>query len=148
VTPAPRVTATTDHRHAPPVLAPCRGGRGGGAFSCRCCQEWAGQQRRWERATGVAIREGQERGEIRGNGGDARSDSSSRNLIPGPQDFASKSDIYGASAGRPGIYALADGATDEQFDTALTEARDEGNLKKTRPLVLANGTLADLVPLP
>ena len=83
------------------------------------------QQRRWERALGSAIREGQERGEIAGHGG-----LKDLNL--------SYSDMSGAGK-HPGIYALTDGTTDAQFESALTTARDEGNVRVDHPSPRCSG---------
>jgi len=44
-------------------------------------------------------------------------------------DFASKSELYG-QRGEDGVLAIADNAEPEQFETALTEARTEGNLSR------------------
>ena len=81
------------------------------------------QQRRWERALGTAIREGQERGEIKGHGGSG----STYHQLPEPTEYATRSDLYGNGQG---IYALTDNATDDQFESALTTARDEGNVSR------------------
>ena len=86
------------------------------------------QQRRWERALGAAIREGQDRGEIRGTGGDTSKTSLGSSALPSPTEFASNKELNGD--GKSGIYALTDGASDEQFESALTTARDEGNVSR------------------
>ena len=86
------------------------------------------QQRRWERALGAAIREGQDRGEIRGTGGDTSKTSLGSSALPSPTEFASNKELNGN--GKSGIYALTDGASDEQFESALTTARDEGNVSR------------------
>lgn len=84
------------------------------------------QQRRWERALGSAIREGQERGEIAGHGGARDSSSNTTSL----KDLnLSYSDMSGAGK-HPGIYALTDGTTDAEFESALATARDEGNVSR------------------
>ena len=97
------------------------------------------QQRRWERALGTAIREGQDRGEIRGTGGDTSKTSLGSSALPSPTEFASNKELNGD--GKSGIYALTDGASDEQFESALTTARDEGNVSRAnvvRKLKAAN----------
>lgn len=90
--------------------------------------------RRSERALGVAIREGQERGEIarRGQGGGTE-------YAPGahrprgdagmslPTDFARSHEL---SSSQGGIYDVTDGVTEEEFDLAITVAKDEGNLSR------------------
>lgn len=102
------------------------------------------QQRRWERALGVAIREGQERGEIRSNGQHA-----SCAAVSSPSDYAKQADLTHPERG---IYALTDNATDEQFEAALTEARNDNNvsranvvrkLKEARLVDIATGEVYD-----
>ena len=85
------------------------------------------QQRRWERALGTAIREGQAAGEIRSNG---QREGASSPGVSSPADYASHNDLNGRGTEKPGIYALADNATDDQFESALTTARDEGNVSR------------------
>lgn len=95
--------------------------------------------RRAERGLGVAIREGQERGEIRsqgvGGGWNARK-SSSASLVEedqakSPYDFARHTDLYGdGKEGGNGLYAMTDGVSDEAFEEAITEAKAEGNLSR------------------
>src|SRR5699024_3449025 len=80
------------------------------------------QVRRWERALGAAIREGQERGEIRSNGQHA-----SCAAVSSPSDYAKQADLTHPERG---IYALTDNTTDDQFESALTTARDEGNVSR------------------
>lgn len=101
-------------------------------------------QRSAERSLGVAIRQGQEDGSIarKGQGGGPKSDYvrngshisviSSSNVeqdVPGPMDFASRAELHGHSGGT-GIYALADNGTEEDFEAALTEAREDGNVSR------------------
>lgn len=85
------------------------------------------QQRRWERALGTAIREGQAAGEIRSNG---QREGASSPGVSSPADYASHNDLNGRGTEKPGIYALTDNATDDQFESALTTARDEGNVSR------------------
>lgn len=93
------------------------------------------QVRRWERALGTAIREGQAAGEIVTTGrpkGDG--------IQHLPTDYATAQDLRGGGK-NVGIYALADNATDEQFDAALSEARNDGNVSRAnvvRKLKAAN----------
>jgi hypothetical protein len=87
--------------------------------------------RRAERGIGVAIRRGQEAGEIRcrgrhggrgaGNGADS---TISR---PGPADYASITELRGNGAG---IYHLTDGVSEEEFEAALAAAKAEDNLSR------------------
>lgn len=86
--------------------------------------------RRAERGLGVAIREGQARGEItsRANHDNHKNQWSSAQegqpflCTPKPTDFATASEL---SDKRGGIYDLADDVTDLQFEEALSEARAE-----------------------
>ena len=98
------------------------------------------QVRRWERALGTAIREGQAAGEIKAKGGDyASCDVQDIAAKPSPSDFASKTELSNPRG--TGIYAMTDGTTPEQFEDALTEARDEGNVSRAnvvRKLKAAN----------
>ena len=98
------------------------------------------QQRQWERALGVGIREGQARGEIadlaestrqaalvreakrRGEQVVADSDN-----LPRPLDYATRNELYGNGAG---VLHMTDGATDADFMEALSDARDEGNVSR------------------
>lgn len=86
--------------------------------------------RRAERGIGVAIRRGQDAGEIRrrGQGGAPAPGSQgprSDTTLSSPEDFASHASL--ASNGT-GIYQMTDGVSDQQFDSAITEAKAEGNL--------------------
>lgn len=103
------------------------------------------QVRRWERALGTAIREGQERGEIKAKGGDyASCDVQDIAAKPSPSDFASKTELSNPRG--TGIYALTDNATDEQFEAALSEAKDDSNVSRAnvvRKLKSATERLAD-----
>ena len=95
------------------------------------------QQRRWERALGAAIREGQAAGEI-ARRGQRTSDSGSE---VAPAHFATQRELQGKPGENNGIYALTDNATDDQFESALTTARDEGNVSRAnvvRKLKAAN----------
>lgn len=90
--------------------------------------------RRSERALGVAIRKGQEAGEVarRGQGGGteippgATQPRSDRGMSL-PTDFAKESELSGNGGG---IYAVTDGVSDEQFESALSEAKEERNLSR------------------
>lgn len=91
--------------------------------------------RRAERGLGVAIREGQDRGEVarRGQGAavippGAKRDRRDKDILL-PSNLASKSELQGQT-GADGIYAMTDGVSDEQFEEALAEARAEGNLSR------------------
>jgi len=86
--------------------------------------------RRAERGLGVAIREGQARGEIqcRTDNRHTLRDGDTTSYKPSPSDFADKSEL--SVSGNLGIYAMTDGVTDEQFEEAISEARAEGNLSR------------------
>lgn len=103
--------------------------------------------RRAEYALGKAIRKGQAEGTVRSRrntgGGPAApyvrdgrtvmAGTSSRAGdvdMPSPNDFAAKVELHGNGCGGVGIYGLADNATEAEFETALTEAREEGNLSR------------------
>lgn len=88
--------------------------------------------RRAERGLGVAIREGQARGEIIARGKNPNPNRKEPDVIgfndPRPvTDFAPDGELTGNGGG---IYAMTDGVTDEQFEAALDEARREGNLSR------------------
>lgn len=86
--------------------------------------------RRAERGIGVAVRNGQESGEIR---------SRRSNLIPGgptrtrpdPSSSVSPSSFFKTETEQEDAYAMTDGVTDERFDEAIAEAKAEGNLSRT-----------------
>jgi hypothetical protein len=91
--------------------------------------------RRAERGLGLAIRLGQEAGEITRQGdhqgnqhasGRVHHGDSSR---PAPASFASRGELYGNGVGA-GIYHLADGVPDEDFENAVAEAKAEKNLSR------------------
>jgi len=92
--------------------------------------------RRAEHGVGVAIRKGQAAGEIRGIGertrpgnqrGFAATDDSS-SCKPGPYDFAARGELHGNAGAN--IYAMTDGVSDEQFEEAITEAKEMGDLSR------------------
>lgn len=87
--------------------------------------------RRSDRALGVAIRQGQFAGEIVRNGqigGTGRSEPGTRSSAP--DDLASPTEFFTNSQERTETYALTDGVSDEQFESALAEAKEEGNLSR------------------
>ncbi len=94
--------------------------------------------RRAERGLGVAIREGQAQGvvetidEARIRAGKARHSAPGSQPLaekPRPIDYAKPSDLSGSGAG-PGIYDLTDEVSDEVFEEAIAEAREEVNLSR------------------
>lgn len=106
------------------------------------------QQRRWERALGVAIREGQEAGvvetpsEARSRATRIRDQINHTNLIkPRPLDYAKAHELQGVRG--DGIYAMTDNVDPADFDIALDEARSGGNVSRAnvvRKIKEANGT--------
>lgn len=94
--------------------------------------------RRAERGIGVAIRKGQESGEVASRAeiwSEAAKgrhlDQQDENLLikrkPRATDFVSSSDLTGNGAG---ILHLTDHVTDEAFEAAISEARAEGNMSR------------------
>jgi len=85
--------------------------------------------RRSERALGVAIRKGQDAGEIASKGqrevyGNQHVSGQIVNSdLSRPSDFARKDELTNTSGG---IYDMTDDVTDEEFETVLTEAKAEG----------------------
>lgn len=93
--------------------------------------------RRAERSLAVAIRKGQDAGEIERHD-EARSragkvargthqDGDDILMKAKPTDFAKS---YELSHSNGGLYDLADGVSDEQFEEALAVAKEEGNLSR------------------
>lgn len=91
--------------------------------------------RRAERGLGVGIREGQENGTVAKSGdiGGIPPGARSRTVVDllKPSELAQKHELHGRGGeSRTGIYAMTDGVSDEQFEEALAEAKDEGNLSR------------------
>ncbi|WP_100811753.1 hypothetical protein [Microbacterium sp. BR1] len=84
--------------------------------------------RRAERGLGVAIRKGQDAGEIakRGQGGSIPPGATSRHDrdVALTTDFAHKDELTD-------IYAMTDDVSDEQFEDVMGEAKEEGNLSRS-----------------
>lgn len=108
-------------------------------LSKECRDDSTEMVRRAEYALGKAIRKGQEEGTVRtlGSNSGPRSDyMRNGRLVRVPhRDVTSSSispkDIEPDSYARVDIYAMADNATEEEFEDALTEARAEGNLSRS-----------------
>jgi hypothetical protein len=94
--------------------------------------------RRAERALGIAVRSGQESGELRSRGG------SQGVHIPGLRGTASRSsqddvrdptpsvsDYFAHAQEKTDIYAMTDGVTDEEYDAVMDEAREEKNFSRS-----------------
>lgn len=94
--------------------------------------------RRAERGIGLAIRRGQEMGQIRGKqppvaehvagAHGAISPSSRGEQRDGKR---SPSEFFGNGQERVETYALTDGVSEDEFEDALTDARQEGNLSRS-----------------
>jgi hypothetical protein len=88
--------------------------------------------RRAERGIGLAIRLGQQNGEIRcrGDHGGGAVGNGDGNTIsrPGPAVYATTGELRGNGAG---IYHLTDGVSDGDFEEALAEAKTEQDLSRT-----------------
>lgn len=86
--------------------------------------------RRAERGIAICIRRGQDEGTIRRRGERAaQSAVSGLSGKPGPGDYLSHDELHG-SGERAGVYAMCDGASDEQFEAAIDEAKAERNLSR------------------
>lgn len=90
---------------------------------------------RADRGLGLAIRRGQAAGEITKQGdhqgnqhrnGRTYNSGSSK---PVPTDFAPGMELYGGG-GKPGIYRLTDGVSEQEFEDALAQAKAEGELSR------------------
>lgn len=92
--------------------------------------------RRAERAIGLGIRKGQEEGTVARHGDAARTKTDqngfgSEQEKRSPSDFAKPGELYPPGNGRQaGIFDLAVGVTDEEFERAIEEAKEEGNLTR------------------
>lgn len=108
--------------------------------------------RRAERGIGLAIRRGQEAGEITNRSTAAQQRERSKStaisevvVLPRPRDFASPSELGGNEAG---IYDLTDAVSDEHFETAIAEAKAEGNLSRANVVRKVKGKPAETTPAP
>lgn len=87
--------------------------------------------RRAERALGLAIRQGQAAGTIRGPHNGRQLPKPGTAPMRQVGEFATVHELAGGGqrdGSQIGIYALTDGISDEDFEAALTRARAEGNL--------------------
>lgn len=98
--------------------------------------------RQAERAIGVAIRTGQEAGDIetieeaKSRGGKTSQHGCDTTVSkPKPTDYAAHHELSG-----PGIYAMTDGVSDERFEAAIGEAKVEGNLSRANVVRKIKGT--------
>lgn len=85
--------------------------------------------RRAERGIGMAIRKGQQSGEIRRRGQGSRDGQlpADNRRLPSPTDFATGDELSGNGAG---IYHMTDGVSDEEFEAVLAEARAQENMSR------------------
>lgn len=84
--------------------------------------------RRAERGVGLAIRDGQERGTIRKHR--ASRAQGHQEPLKSPTDFVGKGELTGRENSGEGIYGMTDGVSDEAFEQAIADAREEGNLSR------------------
>lgn len=116
--------------------------------------------RRSERGIGVAIRNGQDAGEIRKHGDIPppptapykRTRLGVEELVQPPTGNASPSlrsplDFATTDELARGVYPVTDGVTDEQFDAAIDEAKAEGNLSRANVVRKVKGQPAP-APVP
>lgn len=108
---------------------------------------------RAERGLGVAIRAGQEAGEIATIEVAAKRREelkkgtlSSEDTVPSARAFASRAELYGG-LGDNGIYAMTDNVSDERFALVLTEAQSEGNVSRSN-IVRKEHRVANRYPIP
>lgn len=90
--------------------------------------------RRADRAIGVAIREGQAEGRIYGGSHGGARRSSTDAALEKPTDYVKRSELYGTTRDnmpQDGIYAMADGVSDADFEEGLAAAKAEGNLSRS-----------------
>lgn len=88
--------------------------------------------RRSERALGLSIREGQKTGSVRTNGErDVVANQYGAAAFPiAESSKASPGDYFNHHTDISQTYAVTDNVSDEQFDAALSAAKDEGNLSR------------------
>lgn len=86
--------------------------------------------RRAERGIGLAIRKGQEAGEIARRGQAINPANQHGPAAVPPQVRISTSAIFKGGKDQTDTYAITDGVTDEQFDAAIDEAKADGNLSR------------------
>ena len=99
--------------------------------------------RRAERGIGLAIRRGQEAGEIL----TSRDFNVTANQhgTSGPRYDVTKgspTEYFGNTAERRDSYVMADEASDDEFDEVITEAKDEGNLSRANVVRKIKGEAA------
>lgn len=86
---------------------------------------------RWsERALGLAIRKGQDAGKIRVQGQNGSGLNQHVTVAQHRDERLSASDYFSHDQERSDVYAITNGVSDAQFDQALAEAKEEGNLSR------------------
>ncbi len=85
--------------------------------------------RRSERALGVAIRKGQDAGEI-GSRTNQPYFGNQHSALPHVERKTSPESFFSGGKDQSETYAMTDGVSDDEFDAALAEAKDEGNLSR------------------
>lgn len=103
--------------------------------------------RRAERCIGLGIRQGQAAGEVgtRQSAGASVTRNQWGDFEGQDRDSAkpiSASDLFANHSDRTGVYAITDGVTDDQFDAAITVAREEGNLSRASVIRKVRGEAA------
>lgn len=86
--------------------------------------------RRSERALGVAIRKGQEAGDLQSRGSTAFRGNQHVPADRPQESFTSTDEFFSGGKERTDTYAMTDGVSDAQFEEALSEAKEEGNLSR------------------
>lgn len=90
--------------------------------------------RRAERCIGLGIRAGQQDGSVNSHGSNLNKHAGadrSPGYAPRPvTDFATRGELHGDRIDGTGIYDLTDDVTDDDFERALSQARDEGNMSR------------------
>lgn len=102
--------------------------------------------RRAERGIGLAIRNGQAAGEIRGKGDRETYRNGSSKHLP-DENLLSPSDFFPGGGTQQETYAMTDDVSEEQFEDALEEAREEKNLSRRNVVRKIKGD-ADPIQLP
>lgn len=106
--------------------------------------------RRAERGIGLAIRNGQESGDIRkpvsGDGRFHGNRHTKASQVP-LENLTSPSDFFSGGGTQHETYAMTDGVSEEQFEDALEEAREEKNLSRRNVVRKIKGD-ADPIQLP
>lgn len=86
--------------------------------------------RRSERALGVAIREGQERGAIERAGASSFRGNQHMAAEQPQGSLTSPLQFFNGGKEKTETYAMTDNVTDEEFDVAVSAAKEEGNLSR------------------